>query len=120
MGLFRSVQYPAIIDSQGEQTNPTTATVMADTGALTAGQLGVYEVRVILSASADAEFAVQHRNAANGANVEDPAVVYVPGTASGQYLFEFCANNVGERFRVMMNANLTGDAAAYVAAKRVG
>ena len=53
-------------DSQGELTNPTRETVLADTGELSAG---IYLIRVSGGASANAQFQLQHRNAANDANV---------------------------------------------------
>lgn len=97
-----------IVETEGVKTNPTTSTLMADTGALVAG---IYEARVILGASAAASFQVQRRNAANGANVGDVPVIRVPASASGQYQITF-ELEASERIRVMMNANLTGDGEA--------
>lgn len=122
---FRAANFPVIIDSQGESTNPVATTVMADTGALTSGTGGytltgggVYEVLVVASATALAEFAVQRRNAANGANVGDVQIFYVAASGCVSVPFRFEAEN-GERFRVVMNANLTGDAVANITAQRV-
>ena len=120
----RQAFYPVIRDSQGEQTNPTTATVMADTGALIdtstayTGGGGIYEVLVSLSATALAEFVVQRRNVANGASVGDVFVFYCPANAGRDVPLRFEVE-AGERIRVMMNANLTGDAVANITAQRV-
>lgn len=116
----RFANFPVVRDSQGETTNPTTTTVMADTGAIPAdlGGTGVYEVLVVASASARAEFLVQQRNIQNDANVGDAHVFYVPTDVPVAVPFRFYIE-VGERVRVMMNANLTGDAAVSVIAQRV-
>lgn len=108
--------YPVHLSASADTTNPTTASILADTGAL---EGGVYDVRVVLGASAAAKFAVQRRNAANDANVGDVIIIY-------------CAANVGlvhtlltelepnERIRITMATNLTGTAAASVASQRRG
>lgn len=105
-----------IVDSQGEQTNPTTSTVMADTGTVT--NPGFYEVFAVISATANAQFQLEHRNAANDGNTSDACVCYcaanAPAVLKGIYFV-----NASERLRVMMNANLTGDAVATVYATRV-
>ncbi len=113
---MRQVGYGPVIDSTGEQTNPTIlGAALADTGALPAG---VYEVRVTLAASAAAKFAVEHRNAANDAVVDDICVIYIPAGVTAMYLFDFTAN-LSERFRIKMVADLTGTAAAHIIAKRI-
>ena len=118
MGMTRTVQFGAVIDSTGLQTDPTAAgAALADSGNLTPG---MYEARVTLSASANAQFSVEHRNVADGANLDDPAVINIIAGSSGQYVFEFTVNESGESFRVKMNANLTGTAAAHIGVKRVG
>ena len=124
----RLANYPMYSDSQGEATNPTTATVMADTGILGTlrpgstdaywGGGGIYEVLVTTSATAVAEFVLQRRNVANNANVGDVHIFYVPANQTVAIPFRMEAE-AGERFRVMMNANLTGDAVANVQAQRV-
>lgn len=117
---FRQANFPVIRDSQGEQTNPTTATVMADSGALSevVGGGGIYEALVIVSTTVNAEFVVQRRNTANDGNVGDVHVFYASAnnTVSVPFRFEVERN---ERIRVMMNANLTGDAVANVIVQRV-
>jgi hypothetical protein len=108
---------PPIWDSVAESTNPTAATVMADTGALPHD--GIYEVRVTCGGSAAAQFMLQHRNAANGANVSDTVVLYSPAGQSGQYVFRFVATATGERFRVVMDDALTGTASVGIQAERL-
>ena len=108
------------MDSQGEKTNPTTATVMADTDTIDSheGGGGIYEVLAVASASADAEFVIQRRNTANSANVGDTVTFYVPakGTVSVPFRFEV---ERGERIRIMMDTNLTGVGVATVQVQRV-
>lgn len=109
--------YPTTRDSQGEQANPGTSTVMADTGTL---KQGIYEVLVIASASADAQMVIQHRDAANTGNVGDNVVFYVSGGGPVEVRGRFDINLADERFRVMMDNALTGDAVATIFAWRVG
>lgn len=106
---------PPVLDSAGKQTNPTTATVLADTGALVAG---LYEVRVLLGASAAAIFALERRNAANGANVGDVPAIYVPAAGSLYAVFTYVLE-ASERLRVVMETNLTGTAAATLQVERL-
>ena len=48
MGSIRRTHNPLLRDTQGTQTNPTTATVMADTGAI--AKAGRYDVRIVAAA----------------------------------------------------------------------
>jgi hypothetical protein len=109
---FRNESYVPVLDTQGKQTNPTTATVLADTGELSAG---MYEVRVTVGCSAAATMNVEHRNAANGGNVTDVVLLRVAAGQTGMYVFKY-AVNVNERFRVVPEANITGDAEASIQA----
>jgi hypothetical protein len=103
-----------VIDCQGVQTNPTTATVMADTGELPSG---IYEVLVMCSASATARMQLEHRNAANGASVSDVAPWRLSANAPAEFRGVYFLNKL-ERLRVMMTANLTGDGEAVIYATR--
>jgi hypothetical protein len=94
--------------SVAEATNPTAGTVTADTGALPAGN---YEVRVTVGASAAAQFLLQRRNAANGANVGDTVVLYAAAGQSGQYVFSFVLE-ASERVRVVMDDTLAAGTAS--------
>ena len=98
----------AIVESEGQTTNPGTTNVMADTGALDGGN---YEVRALVGASAAATFALQRRNAANDGNVGDVPVLYVVAGSSAQFTLRYRVE-AGERIRLMMHAALTGTAAA--------
>lgn len=100
----------AVFKSVAEATNPTTGTVMADSGALTAGN---YVVGVIVGQSAVARYTVQRRNAANGANVGDTLVLYGAAGQSGQYQLR-TPLEAGERIRVVMTADLTGTSSVLV------
>jgi len=93
--------YAPVIDSQGASVNPTTATVLCDTGALTGG---IYSAIVIATSTVDTQFAMQHRDAANAANVDDVQVFTVLAGASIALPFRF-AVNPNERLRVLPNAN---------------
>lgn len=105
-----------IIDSQAESTNPTTSTVLADTGAITAP--GVYEVLVCTSASANAQFVLQHRNAANGGNISDTAGFYTLANSGSEFRGRYFIN-YNERLRVLPDDNLTGTAFCTIYAWRV-
>lgn len=108
--------YPVTLDASVDTTNPTTTTILADTGALPGG---VYEARFVFGASAAAIFAIQRRNAANDANVGDAVNVYCPANDSKHLALRW-ELEVNERLRVTMQTNLTGDASAAVSAQRCG
>ena len=118
--LSRIADYPIVRDSAGEQTNPTTSTVMADTGhrALFTGGTGFYEVLCAASTTANAQFQLEVRNRANDATVGDAHVFYCPANQTVAVPFRVQLESE-QRLRIMMNANLTGDAAATVVAQRV-
>jgi hypothetical protein len=89
----------------GVQTNPAINAILADTGALTPG--GQTGVTVILGGSVAFIVTLEHRNAANDANVNtqvlaaaanDPFTVSLPG-------IDFAS---GERIRIRLNAAVTG------------
>lgn len=106
--MFRDIGNQALGPyTQGELTDPTAGTVTADSGAVALG--GNYEVIVTLGASAPAQFQLQRRNAANGANVGNVPIIYGPAGQSGQYRFLYRLEPT-ERVRVVMDDNLTGTA----------
>jgi hypothetical protein len=94
-----------IFNSVAEATNPASGAVMADTGAV--AFRGLYDVRVIIGASATATFDVQRRNAANNANVGSVVTLYAAAGQSSEFILTY-ALDVGERIRVVMHASLTG------------
>jgi hypothetical protein len=92
--------------TEGAKTDPADTTVLADSGALSAG---TYEIRALLGANTQTEVDVQHRNAANSGNIVAHRVYTGPN--SGMYVFTMTLAD-GERVRVAMAAALTGHAAA--------
>lgn len=95
--------------SEGAKSNPTNTTLMADSGAVPVG--GLYRAYIGISGTAAGTFTIQRRNAANGANVGDTLTKYVNGIAQFVYTFTLVAS---ERVRVVMGADLTGDAACDI------
>lgn len=113
---IRVPQNRPVLKSVAQATNPSSGNVMADTGALRAGN---YEFRIFPGASATAEFAVQRRNSANGANVGDVVVLYGAAGQTGGYVLTYSLE-ADERIRVVMNASLTGTAAVAINGERLG
>lgn len=111
-----SAGFNPIIDSQGEQVNPTNSTVLADTGALPGG--GIYEVRVLTSTTVAARPTIQHRNAANTANVDDVQEWFLPDGTTVGFVFRFAAQ-ANERFRILLGTGITGTAVANITAYRI-
>jgi hypothetical protein len=109
MADFGAGNPPIGPETEGPLTDPTSGTLMADSGAVP--HTGLYRAYVGCNSTAAATFSIQRRNAANGANVGDVLTKYVTGTAQFVYLFNLVAS---ERVRVVMGANLTGNAAADV------
>ena len=107
--------YAAIHDTQGKQTNPTTSTVLADTGVLPGA---LYEVRVLVGCSAAATMNVEHRNAANDGTISDTVLLRVAAGQTGMYVLKFDVKT-NERIRVVPEANITGAAESTLQAIRV-
>lgn len=107
-----------IADSQGEVTNPTTSTLLADTGELS--DVGLYEVMVSISAlTALAQVQLEHRNTANAATLNDVPPMLVAAGTGAQFLFKIEVVNKKERIRAMMFANQTGKTWVHIEAQRV-
>jgi hypothetical protein len=97
-------------ESEGRKTDPTSGTLMADSGAVP--YAGIYRAYIGCSASAAAIFTIQRRNAANDDNTGDTMSKDVgPGAAEFHYTYKLAAS---ERIRVVMGANLTGGASCDV------
>lgn len=111
----RSASYAPVLNSSSPQTNPTTSTVLADTGALPAA---LYEARVTCGCTVAAIFQIQRRDTSNGSNVG--SVIYIRAAAgqTGEYVFKYELNS-NERIRVLPAANITGDAEASVSVERM-
>lgn len=103
------------IDSQGEQTNPTSGTVMADTGALSAGY---YEVFVTASATVDSQWQLQRRNSTNTGNTGDVTVFYTGISLVGQLLYVYYVDD-NERLRLVMDGSITGVAVGCLHVTRI-
>lgn len=106
------------VQSNGEQTNPTTATVLADTGALAPSNGGRFLVWVTIASDANAQFDIQRRNSANSANVGSVPTAYVPANDTRQFSFAFTLD-ASERIRVVPNANITGTCAVTLNYQRI-
>jgi hypothetical protein len=111
-----TTSYAQIQDSTGPQTNPTTATVLADSGALPSG---MYQVIFVGGCSVAAKLDLQHRNAANSGAISDTITIRVAAGQSSQLIFKFAINK-DERIRVLPQANITGEAEAAVQVFRIG
>lgn len=106
------------LDTAGVQTNPVLDAILADTAALPAGK---YLFQVFISSSVVAAFEVEHRNAANGANVFSQRV-HVPASDTSRlpgpaFVLTMALN---ERVRVRNVAALTGNVQAQIARTRIG
>ncbi len=99
--------------TQGVVANPAAGAILADTGQAPAK--GEYTVYVVAWASAAAQMTLQHRDAANAANIA--AVEFgVPAGDTVSFSLPFSLD-VNERVRVVMRAALTGNAAAAIVAE---
>lgn len=117
----RIANYPIIRSCKGEITNPDTSSILADTGEIknSDGGSGTWEILIVASANAAAEFAVQHRNSTNTGTQGDVMIFYTPTSVPCAVPFRFDLQT-GERIRVTMNTALTGDAVVSLTAQRVG
>lgn len=98
--------------------NPTSGTVLADTGQIT--DTGYYDVRVIASADASCRIRLEYRNAANGATTSS-FPIFLGQNGPAEFLLHLPIAAVGERFRVAMDATLaSGNVCAHIEANRVG
>lgn len=103
----------------GWVNNPGAGVVLADTGSLPAG---VYDVRVTAGADTACRMRLEHRNAANHGNLADSPIIFVVGqSAPVELVFVLeCGSTKapgglgGERFRVAMDAALTGNVCATI------
>jgi hypothetical protein len=95
----------------GILNNPAANTILADTGALASA--GSATIQVILGADIAAVATLEHRNAANSANIN--AQVIATG-ANQAFIAEFpnLSWAVNERFRVRLNNAIVGNAQASI------
>ena len=100
----------------GAVTAISTATALADTGAI--GSVGTYLARVIVSVDATAVLNLQWRNAANDASNKEQRLYYGASQRDG-FLFPFRVDAVNERLRLIPNANATLNACASIIWERI-
>lgn len=105
MAIRESANVPGIA-SEGDKLNPGSLEVLADTGALAAGN---YEMRVFAGTTLSSSVLVQRRNAANAANVGVAPRLYTAANLTAEYVFTFRLE-ASERVRVLMGEALTGTA----------
>jgi hypothetical protein len=93
----------------GVQTNPSTDAILADTTALTPG--GQSDVTVIIGGNVAFVVTVEHRNAANNANVNTQVLA---AAANAPFSCDMPGINFGsgERLRIRLNAAVTGSVQA--------
>ena len=94
----------------GILTNPAIDTILADSGALAGGQS---EATIIVGGSVAAIYTIEHRNAANTANVNSQVVASVLNEAK-QYWLPGISFAASERIRVRLNAAVVGSLQASV------
>lgn len=89
----------------GIQTNPGINTILADTGALPQASADghEYDFLIVVSSTAAADVSIEHRNAANGANVE-AATHVMPNSLIALFVQAKMAKN--QRLRLIMAATL--------------
>lgn len=110
----------AVWNSEGVQTDPTTATVLADSGQLPVGH---YIAHVVISinntAAAVATLGLQWRDATNASNNEEQRLYYPASAASRDgFTFPFRSNAANERLRLIPVANVTGTVSASLWVQR--
>jgi len=88
--------------SAGVQVAQAAGTILADTGALAAG---TFQFRLLLSVVDgvnDNELQVQHRDAANAANVSEHEIMHTAAVASQNFTYDLTLTLLAnERFRVV-------------------
>ncbi len=94
----------------GGQTNPTNGTVIADSGQL---PTGVHRLGLLVSCTARCTVEVQHRNAANGATIWGH-LFQIAADSPMNLSLPITIENVNERVRIVMGANLTGSVQASI------
>lgn len=90
--------------SEGLQVGPGAGVVLADTGQIALG--GEINVSVMITNEAQYPFLLQHRNAANDANVQEIVILEEPYERdSHEFSFTLAVN---ERIRVITNEAMGG------------
>jgi hypothetical protein len=94
----------------GNQTNPGSNTVLADTGQFDAN--GTFKFLILLSSDVASTMEIQYRNAGNNANVAAQRV-FLSASAPAQHIFSVGAK-LNERVRVLLISAITGNACALI------
>ena len=94
----------------GVQVNPAAGAVLADSGALAAGQT---EVTVIFGGNIAAVATIEHRNAANTANLNSQVIACLANDVI-QAKLPGVPIAASERIRVTLNATIVGSVQASV------
>ncbi len=99
----------------GIQTNPSTATIVAEISSLAEG---LYETRWAVGASTGAIVLLEHclSTGLGSTAIRDQTAVYTVSNGSGEYVFAYSAQT-GDRFRVRTNSSFTGSIAAKISAE---
>ena len=93
----------------GVQINPATDAILADTGALSPG--GTTNITIVIGGSVAFIVTVEHRNAANSANVTSQVIAAAANTPY-DVIFPGVIFASGERIRVRLTAGVTGSVQA--------
>jgi hypothetical protein len=89
----------------GVQVNPAANAILADSGPVT---FGTHKLTIIVASTAAAVVVLEHRNAANSANLESQII---PVNANVPFAFALGTGldtAEGERIRLRLNAAITG------------
>ena len=96
----------------GEQTNPATDAIVADTGQIGPGRYGF---DIVIASAVAVNLMVEHRNLANDANV-NAQVVYMGATDQVQFYLDV-ELLAGERVRIRVVTGITGKMQASIIKK---
>lgn len=94
--------------SAGRLTNPAAGAVLADTGPFSTG-VGSLAVQAVVSSTVLAQVLLQHRDVANTTTLSEQLFV-VPANSTYNLPLESALQGLqaGERFRLVLNAGITG------------
>lgn len=98
-------------NTEGQKTNPSSGTVLADTGQLLAQE---WRATIILSATALANVKLQHRNANNNGNVKEQNFSVLSSTLLHLPLLAISVTNADERVRVVTDGVILGNVQASI------
>lgn len=88
----------------GPQPNPSANTVLADSGALSAGNYTALMIMSVREGTTNPSILIQRRNAANSANIWEHRYYFAVNTGNNETLSIRLELAVGERFRIVVDA----------------